>query len=170
MLALDVISRRARPSRRQRPKARMQRAICGLTRALIRTVDERGKGEPIPCRTSIERDAKGKARKEVIVVVRARRRRQRRERTRWPSSLVLVEQDAEARRGVVVFSGVVVVVRVKGAKRLGGFYTTQRAAWFICFAAHNEIPVSHADTIIGGATSSGTLWKMLFLVRKHSYC
>ena len=58
---------------------------------------------------------------------------------------MLVEQGAEARRGAVVFSGVVVVVRVKGAKRLGGFYTTQR---FICFAAHIEIPVSHADTII----------------------
>ena len=83
---------------------------------------------------------------------------------------MVVEPDVKARRRVVVFSGVVVVVRVKGAKRLGGFYTTQRAAWFICFAAHIEIPVSHADTIIGGAASSGTLWKMLVLVRKHSYC
>jgi len=41
---------RARPSRRQRRKAKTEPAICGLTRALIRMSDDRGKGEHIPCR------------------------------------------------------------------------------------------------------------------------
>ena len=88
--------------------------------------------------------------------------RQRRERRSSPWGFgrdaegrenVVVEQDAKARRGVVVLSGVV-VVRVNEAKRPGGFYTPKGLTIFVFLRFQSA-------TIIGDSASSGTLWKML---------
>jgi hypothetical protein len=58
---------------------------------------KRENGEHIPCRTIQSEAPMGKARKKVIAVVV----REREERTRGLSSLVVDEQDAEARKGTV---------------------------------------------------------------------